>query len=114
MAELIKNVEHAKPFNVADYIVMEKGKANSISLSQTPGTKMTLFAIDEGEGMSTHAASGDAMAFILEGTARITIDDVPHEVSGGEAIILPCGVPHAVLALTPFKMLLTVVKAVGE
>lgn len=109
MKELIKNVEHRIPFSVADTVTVESDRTNSLTLSQTPGCKMTLFAIDEGEGMSTHAAPGDAMAFVLEGTAQITIDDVPNDVSAGEAIIMPAGIPHAVHAKTAFKMLLIVV-----
>lgn len=68
---------------------------------------MTLFAFDAGEAISTHAAGGDAMAFVLEGEAEITIDGTPNRVTGGHAIILPCGVPHAVKAITQFKMLLS-------
>lgn len=50
------------------------------------------------------------MVYVLEGEAQITIDGAPHSVTGGSAIILPAGIPHAVAAVTPFKMLLTVVK----
>lgn len=50
------------------------------------------------------------MAFILEGKAQITIDGVVHEVEAGNAIVMPATVPHAVKAITRFKMLLTVVK----
>ena len=49
------------------------------------------------------------MAFVQEGTAQITINGEPHEVKGGEAIVIPAGAPHAVKAVTAFKMLLTVV-----
>ena len=71
---------------------------------------MTLFAFDAGEGVSTHAAPGDALVFVLEGEAEITIDGTPHTVTGGNAIVMPAGIPHAVKAIKPFKMLLTVVK----
>ena len=83
----------------------------SLTLAQQPGVGMTLFAFDAGEGVSTHAAPGDAMAHVLEGTAQITIDGASHTVSEGSAVIMPAGVPHAVKAISPFKMLLTVVKA---
>lgn len=112
MSGLIKNVEHRVPFAVKETVTFEKGKTNSLTLSQTPGCKVTLFAIDEGEGMSSHAAPGDAMASVLEGTAQITIDGVQNDVSAGQAIVMPAGVPHAVHAKTAFKMLLVVVKDV--
>ena len=50
------------------------------------------------------------MATILEGTAQITIDGVAHTLNAGEAIIMPAGIPHAVQAVTAFKMYLVVVK----
>ena len=110
MVELIKNVEHKTPFEVVGLVDYAKGEVVSLSLAQEPGCKMTVFAIDEGEGMSTHAAPGDAMAFVLEGTAQIVINDVPHEISAGQAIVMPKDAPHSVKGLTPFKMLLVVVK----
>lgn len=110
MSELIRNIEHGLVFEVANTVAIEKGKTNSLTLSRTPGCKMTIFAIDEGEGLSTHSASGDAMAFVLEGMAEMTLEGVTSEVSAGEAIILPADIPHAVYAKTPFKMLLVVVK----
>ncbi len=112
MDKLIKNLEHAQPLVLKDQVSYETGKVVSLTLAQQPGVGMTLFAFDAGEGVSTHAAPGDAMAYILEGEAQITIDGMPHQVSAGGVIIMPAGIPHAVKAVTPFKMLLTVVKAV--
>ncbi|NGM16715.1 cupin domain-containing protein [Eggerthellaceae bacterium zg-893] len=110
MTELIKNVPHSETFALANQVDYDAGKVVSLTLAQKPGVGVTLLALDAGEGMSTHAAPGDAMATILEGTAQITINDEPHELAAGEAIVMPAGVPHAVKALTAFKMLLVVVK----
>lgn len=110
MEALIKNVPHAQPFDLAGQVAYETGKVVSLTLAQQPGVGITLFAFDAGEAISTHAAPGDAMVYVLEGEAQITIDGAPHSVTGGSAIILPAGIPHAVAAVTPFKMLLTVVK----
>ena len=110
MEKLIKNLEHATPLPLAGQVSYEEGKVVSLTLAQKPGVGMTLFAFDAGEGISTHAAPGDAMAFVLEGEAEITIDGHPNRVTGGSAIVMPKGIPHAVKAVTQFKMLLTVVK----
>lgn len=110
MDALIKNLAHAQPFDVKEQVSYEKGKVVSLTLAQRPGVGLTLFAFDAGEGVSTHAAPGDAMAFVLEGQTEITIDGVIHNVESGSAIVMPAGIPHAVKAITPFKMLLTVVK----
>lgn len=110
MEKLIKNLEHAQPMNLKEQVSYEAGKVVSLTLAQRAGVGMTLFAFDAGEGVSTHAAPGDAMAYILEGEAQITIDGKVHQVSDGGVIIMPAGIPHAVKAVTQFKMLLTVVK----
>lgn len=110
MAELIKNVEHASIFTLKDLVEIEPGRVNSLTLSQTPGCKMTVFAIDADEGMSSHAASGDALITVLEGTGEITVNDVPHQLSAGQSIVMTSGSPHNVRGVTPFKMQLTVVK----
>ena len=56
--ELIKNVEKATPFSVADQVQYESGKVVSLTLAQQPASGMTLFAFDAGEAISTHAAGG--------------------------------------------------------
>ena len=103
MEPLIKNLPHARPFPLKDQVGYEPGKVVSLTLAQRPGVGMTLFAFDAGEAISTHAAPG-------EGTAQITIDGVPHTLNAGEAVIMPAGIPHAVQAVTPFKMYLVVAK----
>ena len=71
MEPLIKNLPHAQPFPLKDQVGYEPGKVVSLTLAQRPGVGMTLFAFDAGEAISPHAAPGDAMATILEGTAQI-------------------------------------------
>ena len=110
MVDLIKNVAHANVFALKDLVEIEPGRVNSLTLSQTPGCKMTVFAIDADEGMSSHAASGDALITVLEGVGEITVNDEPHRLSAGESIVMTSGSPHSVRGVTPFKMQLIVVK----
>lgn len=110
MNDLIKNIAKSQPLPLKEQVNYEAGKVVSLTLAQQPGVGMTLFAFDAGEGVSTHAAPGDAMACILEGEALVTIDGVEHRCTEGGVIIMPATIPHAVKAITPFKMLLTVVK----
>lgn len=110
--ELIKNVEHSKVFGLKDLVQIEEGKVNSLTLSQTPGCKVTVFAIDADEGMSSHAAPGDALITVLEGVGEITLEGTPHQLQAGESIVMSAGAPHSVRGVTPFKMQLTVVRPV--
>lgn len=106
----IKNVAHETVFELAGLVELEAGTVNSRTLSQTDGAKVTVFAIDEGEGMQSHAAPGDALVTVLEGTGQITIKGTPHRLAAGQSVVIPTGAPHSVLGLTPLKMLLVVVK----
>ncbi len=110
MKALIKNIEHAIPFEIADVLSYEEGKVSSLTLAQQPQVGITLLAFDAGEGVSTHAAPGDALVVVLDGEAEVTIDGKVNKVSKGGSIVLPAAVPHSVKAITRYKMMLTVVK----
>ncbi|MCS4483329.1 cupin domain-containing protein [Clostridium botulinum] len=87
----------------------EEGTVVSRTLAQGKPLSVTLFAFDKGEEISSHSASGDAMVYILDGEAEITIGEEKFNVKKGETIVMPANVPHALLATQKFKMLLTVV-----
>lgn len=110
MSTLIKNIEHVVPFEIESVLAYEDGKVTSLTLAQQPGVGMTLLAFDAGEGVSTHAAPGDALVLALDGEAEITIDGDVNYIKKGECLVMPAGIPHAVKAITKYKMLLTVVK----
>lgn len=92
-----------------DQIDYEKGGIASISLTRSNKVNITLLAIDEGQGLATHSADGDALATILEGEVEITVDGIPHHLHAGESILMPIHIPHSLKAITRFKFFLTVV-----
>ena len=53
----------------------------------------------------------DALVLLFEGEADISIAGTPHRVAAGQLLRLPAGRPHAVKAVTRFKMLLTMIRA---
>jgi len=71
---------------------------------------ITVFAFDEGQGLSEHTAPFDAFIQILDGEAEVTISGKPIKVSCGESIIMPANEPHSVKAVKPFKMLLVMIR----
>ncbi|MFH1614512.1 MAG: cupin domain-containing protein [Planctomycetota bacterium] len=79
-------------------------------LDKSVGT-ITLFAFDSGQKLSEHTAPYDAVVQVIEGLARLTIGGQDIKVSGGDIIIMPANVPHAVAAEEKFKMLLTMIRA---
>ena len=49
-------------------------------------------------------------SIFLKVKASITINNKEYILKAGESVVMPCGVPHSVKAVTKFKMLLAVVK----
>jgi quercetin dioxygenase-like cupin family protein len=96
---------------VASLVEVQPGAVVSREVISKPQGTVSIFAFDQGEGLSEHAAPFDALVYALEGRVRITLGGVPHEVSEGEMIVMPANVPHALSALTPFKMMLVLVRA---
>jgi quercetin dioxygenase-like cupin family protein len=97
------------PLGLAGY---QEGAVVSRTLLKRAGGTITLFAFDEGQSLSEHTAPFDAVAHILEGEAEITIAGTPLNVAAGEIVLMPAHQPHAVIARTRFKMLLTMIRAV--
>lgn len=105
----LKNIEKSKAVHYSALVEYQKGQIVSRTLIQNGAVSMTLFAFDEGEEISTHSSHGDAIVQILEGTGKIVIGDEEFILSGGETIVMPAEIPHAVFAVEQFKMLLTVI-----
>ena len=99
-----------RAFNLGDLAVYQEHSVVSREIVRRPAGTMTVFAFDEGEGLSEHTAPFDAAVYIIEGEAEITIDGKPHRVRGGEMIIMPANKPHALKANPRFKMLLIMVR----
>ncbi len=92
--------------NLRELVAVQEGSITSRVLQRTPSGNLTLFAFDAGQELSEHTAPFDAWVMGLEGEGEITVGGETHTVGEGQALLLPAGVPHAVKALTPFKMLL--------
>ena len=105
----LKNIPYTQPVNFASLVDYQEGQVVSRTLTQGTNLGLTLFAFDQGEQISSHASTGDALVLILDGRARITIGQDDFEVSKGEAIVMPANIPHALWAMERFKMMLTVV-----
>jgi len=103
--------EVGREVRAASLVDVQPGAVVSRELISKPQGTVTIFAFDQGQGLSEHTAPFDALVQALEGRVRITIGGVAHEVSEGELIIMPANVPHALNALTPFKMMLVMIRA---
>ncbi len=101
----------AEQARLVDFVAYQKGSVVSRTLINRPASTVTLFAFDEGQGLSEHTAPFDALAHVLDGEAEITISGKPLHVIAGEAVLMPAQQPHALRAITKFKMLLTMIRS---
>jgi len=105
----IKNIDFSKVIETESLVSYQEGQVVSRTLAQGKNLSLTLFAFDKGEEISSHSSGGDAMVYILDGEAEITVGEGLFYLKKGETIVMPAGVPHALLAKERFKMLLVVV-----
>lgn len=98
------------PFNLEKHVNYADDSIGSQTLLKKEIGNITLFAFDSGQGLSEHTAPFDAVVYILDGQAEITIGEKTHIVYTGEILIMPANVPHVLHAEKQFKMLLVMIR----
>jgi len=101
----------AKALNPVNLVAYGKDAVVSSTIIKKEAGTVTLFSFDKGQGLSEHTAPFDALIYIIEGRAKIYIAKKPRQVKKGEMIILPAHKPHAVKAVSKFKMMLVMIKS---
>lgn len=97
--------------NLNEMVSYQNGSVVSRQITKSDAGNVTLFAFDAGQELSEHTAPFDALVQILEGQAEIIISAKSYQLGSGQAIIMPANDPHALRAASPFKMLLTMIRA---
>ncbi|MFH1120135.1 MAG: cupin domain-containing protein [Bacteroidota bacterium] len=100
-----------KAFTFSDEIEYANGGIVSMRILEKSTGNVSLFAFDPGQKLSEHTAPFDAMIQVVEGEAEIVIGGESNHLVAGQVIIMPANIPHAVNAITRFKMVLTMIKA---
>lgn len=108
-----KNDENLKGtvLDPKEMVSYQNGSVVSRMIVHKPSGTVTLFAFGAGEGLSEHTAPYDAIAAIIDGEAIITIAGREFHLASGQMIIMPANVPHSLMALQRFKMVLTMIHA---
>lgn len=101
----------AKAFIPAELLKYQADAVVSQEIVKKETGTVTLFAFDKGQGLSEHTAPFDALVYIVDGRAEITISGKPSIVKKGEIIIMPAHKPHALKAVQKFKMLLVMIRS---
>jgi len=106
-----KGLPGAEAAMAAGLVNYQDGSIVSREIVKKQTGTVTIFAFDDGQGLSEHTAPFDALAHLLEGEAEISIAGQSHHLHGGERILMPAGQPHALKALKRFKMILTMIRS---
>ena len=101
----------ARVSRLVDLVAYQGGAVVSRTIIDKKAGTITLFSFDEGQGLSEHTAPFDALVFLLDGEAEISISRKPFLLREGEMIIMPANQPHALKASKRFKMLLTMIRS---
>jgi quercetin dioxygenase-like cupin family protein len=106
MEKAIRN----EPFKLKDLIDFQEGSVVSREIVKEKTGTVTLFAFDQGQGLSEHTTPFDATILCLDGNLEATVDGKPMMVSEGEMLIMPAHKPHSIKAVNSFKMLLIMIR----
>ena len=96
--------------HMADLASYQEGSVVSRQITKEDAGNITLFAFDEGQELSEHTAPYDALVHVLDGEVEVRISGSHFISRAGDAIIMPANNPHALKAITKFKMLLTMIR----
>lgn len=89
----------------------QRGSVVSRTIINKKVGTVTLFAFDKGQGLSEHTAPFDALVYIIDGEAEVTISKKNLLLKGGQMVIMPANKPHALKATQRFKMMLVMIKS---
>jgi len=99
-----------KVLRLKDLVAYQPGTVASRMIVSRDAGNITLFSFDEGEGLSEHTAPFDAVVTILVGECEVWVAGETHRLKEGETIIFPATRPHALSAITRFRMMLTMIR----
>jgi quercetin dioxygenase-like cupin family protein len=100
-----------KVMRLADLVDYQDSAVVSREIVNKKTGTVTLFAFDEGQGLSEHTAPFDALVQLLDGKADITISGKTLRLKEGEIVIMPANQPHTLKAVKRFKMILTMIRS---
>lgn len=106
-----REIPVAEAVHLIDLVNYQEGAVVSRAIVNRPTGTITLFAFDEGQGLSEHTAPFDALAHVLEGEAEIVVSGKALPTKAGGAVLMPAHQPHSLKAVTKFKMLLTMIRS---
>jgi quercetin dioxygenase-like cupin family protein/uncharacterized protein (DUF2249 family) len=82
----------------------------SRTLLRTANSRTVLFGFSEGQELTEHTSTQEAIIQILSGECEFSVTGQPHRMKSGDLLYMPANCAHAVKATKQFSMLLTLLK----
>ena len=96
----------------ADEVTAGMGTKRQVLIGPDEGPNFALrrFIMEPGGGMPRHTNTVEHEQYVLRGRASITLGDERHQVSAGDVVFIPAGMPHSYSAEgdEPFEFLCVV------
>lgn len=109
--QIITEKSVAQAMKLRDLVDYQESSVVSRTIIDKNAGTVTIFAFDEEQGLSEHVAPFDALVYILDGEAKITISGKPLHLKESEMVIMPANEPHSLKALKKFKMVLIMIRS---
>ncbi|PJC86725.1 cupin [Vibrio sp. HA2012] len=97
--------------NLTHEVDIPKSGITSCPVYKSDRVRAVVFGFAEGEEMTEHTAAVPAIVHILEGDATFTFESETKELSQGAWAHMDAHLPHSVIAKTPLKMVLYLLRA---
>ena len=109
MENYINNIDYKKIFSLKDLVGIKD--ISALSLVDRKSLIMKVISADKGKEIPTHTSTGDVLVTVIEGKAKITIEENTFELSLGESVLIPKEAPHSLKAEESFKIFVIQVKS---
>ncbi len=93
----------------AEVVTIQPGAVVSKVIHRDEDLDVTVFGFDAGEGLTEHTASRSAIVEVLRGRLRFSADGEELDAGPGFWLHMTAGTPHALEAVEPTLMLLTLI-----
>ncbi len=94
-----------------DLVAYQDASVVSRVVLKHKGGSVTLFAFDADQELSEHTSPSDALVNVLEGEVELTVSGKAFRVIAGQMFTFLANKPHAIRAVSRFKMMLTMIHA---
>jgi quercetin dioxygenase-like cupin family protein len=104
------SLDREKIISVASETQFAPNGIVSRTLMRAPNGRVVLFGFAEGQELTEHTSTQQALIQILSGECEFFLSGKPHNLKTGDLLYMPPNLSHAVKATKPFSMLLTLMK----